>query len=52
MSDEKDSQQEPTHASALQTPQPDQKHPPVSSRYADGPEDPQSVNTETEDESN
>lgn len=47
MSDEKkDSQQEPENDSALQTPQPDQKHPPVSPRYEDGPEDSRPVHVE------
>lgn len=47
MNDEhKDAQQAPTHDSALQTPQPDQKHPPVSNRYEDGPEDSQPVHVE------
>lgn len=35
----KDSQQEPTEDSALQTPQPDQAHPPVSNRPSDAPDD-------------
>jgi hypothetical protein len=36
MNDEhpRDSQQEPQHDSALQTPQPDQAHPPVSDQSA------------------
>lgn len=40
MNDEKkDAQQAPTHDSALQTPQPDQAHPPVSNRPSDAPAD-------------
>lgn len=35
----KDSQQEPNQDSALQTPQPDQPHPPMGPRFEDGPED-------------
>jgi len=37
----KDAQQEPDQDSALQTPLPDQPHPLVSDRFADGPEDSQ-----------
>jgi hypothetical protein len=52
MSDEKkDSQQEPEQDSALQTPQPDQPHPPVSNRrYEDGPEDSQPVHVDVQRE--
>lgn len=39
----KDSQQEPNQDSALQTPQPDQPHPPMGPRFQDGPEDSQPV---------
>lgn len=40
MNDEvKDSQQEPEQDSALQTPQPDQPHPPVGDRPSDAEED-------------
>jgi len=40
MNDEvKESQQEPEQDSALQTPQPDQPHPPVSDERDDAPDD-------------
>ena len=44
--DYKDSQQKPQHDSALQTPQPDQKHPPVSDRPSDAPDDSPPVHVE------
>lgn len=43
-----DSQQEPTHDSALQTPQPDQKHPPVSDDRGDSAEDSPPVHVEVD----
>lgn len=47
MNDEvKDSQQEPQDDSALQTPQPDQPHPPVSDRPNDAAEDSQELDSE------
>lgn len=42
----KDSQQEPTEDSGLQTPQPDQAHPPVSNRREDAPPDSPPVEVE------
>jgi hypothetical protein len=49
MNDEhKDAQQAPTHDSALQTPQPDQAHPPVSDRPSDAPDDSPPVHVEVE----
>lgn len=49
MNDEaKDSQQEPETDSALQTPQPDQPHPPVSNRPSDSPDDSPPVHVEVD----
>lgn len=42
----KDSQEEPEQDSALQTPQPDQPHPPVSNRRDDLPDDSPPVQTD------
>jgi hypothetical protein len=49
--DQKDSQQEPEQDSGLQTPQPDQPHPPVSDRPSDAAEDskPVHVDVNTDD---
>jgi hypothetical protein len=44
--DARDSQQEPEQDSALQTPQPDQPHPPVSNRPSDAPADSPPVEVE------
>ena len=51
MTDEvKDSQQEPNVDSALQTPQPDQPHPPVSNERDDEAPDSQPVHVEVQTE--
>ena len=45
-----DSQEEPTQDSGLQTPQPDQPHPPVSNRRDDSAQDSDPVHVEVESE--
>lgn len=49
--DTKDAQQDPEQDSVLQTPQPDQPHPPVSDRPSDSAEDspPVHVDVNTDD---
>lgn len=50
MEDHKDAQQEPQQDSALQTPQPDQPHPPVSDQIPDETAEPAPVEVTVEAE--